>query len=157
MVPRSFPAGALRRRDLLRHGAGALALATLAPVARPLAALAAPAPVGPERIYAALVDAVADAPTLRLGPAAVAGATARFAARYATLAPPERASVDAALGAVERATNRPFSAMARADRLRFVAGAAHQRPDLAERALALVALGLHDDDDDGMARVPVTV
>src|SRR3954447_3089151 len=42
MVPRS--PGGLRRRDLVRRGAGALALATLAPLQRPLAALAATAP-----------------------------------------------------------------------------------------------------------------
>src|SRR3954453_15822420 len=42
MVPRS--PGGLRRRDLVRHGAGALALATLAPLQRPLSALAATAP-----------------------------------------------------------------------------------------------------------------
>jgi hypothetical protein len=42
MVPRS--PGGLRRRDLVRRGAGALALATLAPLERPLSALAATAP-----------------------------------------------------------------------------------------------------------------
>src|SRR4051812_6358267 len=42
MVPR--PPGGLRRRDLVRRGAGALALATLAPLQRPLSALGATAP-----------------------------------------------------------------------------------------------------------------
>jgi hypothetical protein len=147
MVPRS--AGGLRRRDVVRHGVGALALAALAPIARSAAALGAAAPASPERVCASLLEAVADAPSLRLSPAAVAGATERFAA----LAPARRVG----LAALERAPGRPFSALSAGERRRFLAAAATEHPLLAERIHGLLAAVLHGDDEDGMARVPVSV
>lgn len=98
----------LTRRRLLLAGAGTLAAAGLGGALR--FAAGAPALAGSRRAtYAALADAVATGPAMRLAPGSAAHAADAFAAQYAGWPAQRRGHADGVLDALHRAGPSSFA------------------------------------------------